>query len=409
MTPAKKKKTEEDKAQESDRLREAIISKIREGEPREGEPASPTSPEADRAEERESLLTRQVALFGPRLREMAAFCRQFATLLDVGIPLVRSLQILSERTEHPRLKKVVREVAEDVEKGNRLSSALEKHPRIFSPMFVNVVKVGESGGILEGSIRRLADVLESKASIRRRIAAACAYPVAALTVAFFILLGIMVWAIPRFEEIYNQIDTPLPRPTQMLINLSRFVRHDYLIYGPVLIILAGLLYLFRRSEAGKRFFDWCKLVIPLLRTVNVKIAIARTTRALGSLVTAGVPLLESLKITSDGAENILVSEAIERVRVKVESGGKLEDQLREETLVFPPIVTDMLAIGDEGGALDVMLNKLADTYDEDVESTLRGLTAIVEPLLIVTLGLVVICIAVALLLPYYSLAQHIMV
>jgi len=171
--------------------------------------------------------------------------------------------------------------------------------------------------------------------------------------------------------------------------------------------VVAILYLFRRTATGERFCDWCRLRLPLLRTVNVRIAIARTTRTLGNLVTAGIPLLEALRITTESSENVLVGEATERVRDTVEKGGKLEDQLRKESHVFPPIVVDMIAIGDEAGALDVMLTKLADTYDEEVDQTLRGLTAVIEPALIVILGFVVVFIALALLLPYFNLAKSI--
>jgi len=406
MSPSKRNK---EKPDDSAKLREAILSKIREGED-EGagpEPASARRTAGAAGPGEEAMLTREIALFGPNVRDMAMFCRQLATLLDVGIPLLRSLKILSVRTHHPRLKNVVREVAEQVEQGNRFSTALAEHPRVFSPLFVNVVQIGEAGGILEGSMKRLAEVLESKASIRRRILAACAYPAAAITVAIIILIGIMTLAIPRFKEAYDQLGASLPPMTQRLIGLSDFISQQYLIYIPVIIGLVAILYLFRRTATGERFCDWCRLRLPLLRTVNVRIAIARTTRTLGNLVTAGIPLLEALRITTESSENVLVGEATERVRDTVEKGGKLEDQLRKESHVFPPIVVDMIAIGDEAGALDVMLTKLADTYDEEVDQTLRGLTAVIEPALIVILGFVVVFIALALLLPYFNLAKSI--
>lgn len=403
MSPAKRN---EGKPEDSAKLREAIISKIRKGESAAPGP-TPAPGGAAAGPGEQGALTREIAIFGPNIRDMAMFCRQLATLLDVGIPLLRSLKILSVRTHHPRLKNVVRQVADQVEQGNRFSAALGEHPRVFSPLFVNVVQVGEEGGILEGSLKRLAEVLESKASIRRRIMAACAYPAAAITVAGIILIGIMTLAIPKFKEAYEQLGAELPRMTQRLIGLSWFITHQWLVYIPAIIALLAVLYLFCRTATGKRFFDWCRLRLPLLSTVNVKIAIARTTRTLGNLVTAGIPLLEALRITTESSENILVAEATERVRNTVESGGKLEDQLRRESHVFPPIVVDMIAIGDEAGALDVMLTKLADIYDEEVDSTLRGLTAVIEPVLIVLLGFVVVFIALALLLPYFHLAKSI--
>jgi type IV pilus assembly protein PilC len=215
----------------------------------------------------------------------------------------------------------------------------------------------------------------------------------------------MTVAIPMFQQVYQELGGDLPRPTKIVIAISDFIRGYYVIYIPVILALVALFYLFRRTATGKRFFDGARLRLPLLATVNVKIAIARVTRTLGSLVSAGIPLLEALRTVVQSSENILVAEAVQRVHDTVEKGGKLEDQLRKENHVFPPLVVDMIAIGDEAGALDVMLEKLAQIYDEEVESTLRGLTAIIEPILIVLLGFVVVFIALALLLPYFHLAR----
>jgi len=408
MSPAKKRKKKEPAAEsDSEKLREAIISKIRDsGAEAEGETPEPATKRLNAASPGgQDLLSREIAIFGPNLRDMAMFCRQLATLLDVGIPLLKSLKILSVRTHHPKLKRIVTRVADDVEQGNRFSDALAKFPRVFSPLFVNTVRIGEAGGILEGSVKRLAEIYESKASIRRRIAAACAYPFAALTVAIIILVVIMTLAVPKFQAIYQELSAELPKPTRIIVGISAFIRHQYVIYVPAIIAFLAVLYLFRRTATGKRFFDWCKLNLPLLSIVNVKIAVARTTRTLGSLVRAGIPLLEALGITADGSENVLVADAVRRVRDSVEKGNKLDEQMSRETHVFPPIVVDMVAIGDEAGALDIMLAKLAEIYDEEVDSTLRGLTAVVEPVLIVLLGLIVVFIALGLLLPYFHLAK----
>lgn len=412
MSPAKKKREPEQEA--SSKLREAIVSRIQGAEEGEQQPPAAQTAPASRepaAAGGPSGLRREIAFFGPRLRDMTMFCRQLATLLDVGIPLLRSLKILSQRTQHPRLKEVVGQVANEVEQGNRLSAALAEHPKVFSPLFVNVAQIGEAGGILEGSMKRLAEIFESKMTIRRRILAACTYPFAAILIATIILLGIMVFAIPKFEEIYAPMKEAgqLPRVTVWLLGISHvvsyLVKNHWLSCIIVIVAIVVALKLFARSVPGKRFFDWCRLNVPLLRGVNVKISIARTTRTLSNLVTAGVPLLEALRVTSDSSENVYVAESLGRVRDRVEGGGSLEEQMRQETRVFPPIVTDMVAIGDEAGALDTMLTRLADTYDEDVDATLRGLSAIVEPILIVLLGFVVVFIALALLWPYFRLAK----
>jgi len=387
------------------RLRDAIIQKVRgagTGPPEAPPPRRRRKP----AERRESLWDQRIALFGPRLRDMAMFCRQLSTLLDVGVPLLRCLKVLSSRTQHPRLKRVVREVADEVERGNRFSAALAQHPRIFSPLFVNVVRVGETGGILETSVRRLTEILESKASIRRRVRAASAYPVAVLTVAAAVVVLILVFAIPKFQEIYKQMNAELRGPIQWISQASEFLRNYYWLVILIAVALLGVFYLFRRSATGKRVLDFLRLQLPGAAAITVQVAIARTTRTLGSLLAAGIPLLEALQITAESSENTQVADALFRARDAVENGGKLEDQLRREARVFPPIVVDMIAIGEEAGALDVVLLKLANTYDEEVDATLRSLTAVIEPVLIVLLGLLVIFLALSVLLPYFELVQN---
>jgi type IV pilus assembly protein PilC len=433
MPPARRSRRREE---ETTRLADqTVVGRTVQEEGVEEPPPASRRARPGAAEPRESVWTRGLSPFGPSVRDMAMFCRQLSTLLDVGVPLLRSLKILGVRTQHPRLKRVVTRVADEVESGNRFSTALSRFPHIFSPLFVNVVRVGESAGILEASMRRLAEIMESKASIRRRIVAASAYPIAALSIAALVIGLVMTFAIPRFEEIYSgEILSPgeagastvqaptiqdgvvpiaaqpgeltignLPWPTRVAIDISHFLRDYWIVAVLGVLILLALLYLFFRSRTGRRWRDWMFLRAPAFSIVNRKVAIARTTRTLGSLIAAGIPLLEALRITAQGSENAIVSAALNRVHDTVEQGGKLEDQLRKEYHVFPPVVVDMIAIGDEAGALDVMLLKLADNYDEEVDTTLRGLTAIIEPVLIVVMGLLVIFIALALLWPYFRL------
>ncbi len=373
----------------------------------EAQPVIKIEPPRDTAPARTpqpSVFTRELGLLPPNIRDMATFCRQLATLLDVGIPLLRSLKILSERTQHPRLKKVVGEVAKSVEEGQSLSSALAKFPRVFSPLFVNVVKVGEVGGILESSLKRLADILEKKADIKKKIFSAVAYPVAALLMSIGIIILMLVVAIPRFEQVYKEQAAQLPGVTRIILAVSHFVQDYPLIYVPLLVVAIVLLIAYGRTPVGRRMYDWLKLKLPIMGPINVKINVARFTRTAGGLLAAGIPLLEVLNVAFRTAENVVVAEAIKQTHDNVERGGKMDEPLRKNP-VFPPLVVDMIAIGDEAGALDMMLNKIADVYETDVDASLKGLTALIEPLLIVFLGFVVIFIALGLLLPYWNLVR----
>lgn len=392
-------------------IRDEIISKARQSDAT-GENVSdfaPPVPERDGgstiAPPRVSIWERRFTLFGPDIRDMATFCRQLSTLLDVGIPLLQALTILTQRTTHPRLQKVIAAVARRVEEGGTLSSALREHPRVFSFLFISVIEVGESAGILEASARRLAEILEMKARTRKRVVSAMMYPLAALSVCFAVIMLIVVWAVPRFQDIYKQLgDAPLPDATQRLIAISDFARDYPLLYVPLLIAAAVGLYIWGRTPSGKSAFDWLSLTAPIISGVSVKVNVARFTRSLGSLVAAGVSLLEALEITARSSENSLMARRLRAVHDTLEQGGQLEEPLRQDA-VIPPMVTDMIVIGYEAGAIDEMLLRVADIYDEEVDETLKGLTSIIEPALIVMLGLVVIFVALALLLPYFNLVS----
>jgi type IV pilus assembly protein PilC len=349
-------------------------------------------------------LTEPIRLLPPNITDMATFCRQLSTLLDVGIPLLRSLKILSERTQHPRLKSVVRKVAQRVEEGQTLSSALAEHPRIFSHLFVSVAKVGEVGGILESSMKRLADILEKKAEIKKKVLSALLYPVVSLLVCITVIVLILTIAIPKFAEVYAAEDTELPGPTKVIVLISQFVRHYPAIYIPVIVVAIFLVLAFARTSPGRYLLDWLKIRLPIVGAISTKINVARFSRTLGSLLTAGIPLLEGLSVTARTSENVLVAQGLNKVYQNVEHGGKMEEPMRAGA-IFPPIVVDMVSIGDEAGALDTMLIKVADTYDNDVDISLKGLTSIIEPVLIIIMGCVVAFVAVSILLPYFNLVK----
>ncbi|MCD6386565.1 type II secretion system F family protein [Candidatus Sumerlaeota bacterium] len=357
-----------------------------------------------RTVKKRGILTQEIGIFPPNIRDMAIFCRQLSTLLDVGIPLVRSLRILSERTHHPRLQKVIHQVTEKVEEGQSLSTALSAFPKVFSPLFIGVVRVGELGGILDSSLKRLADILERKADIKKKIISSLAYPIVSFCVAIGVIVVILTVAIPRFEEVYKSQEVALPGITQVVLAISNFVRSYPFVYVPIILAIIVLLLLWSRTPAGKWTFDFLKLRLPVMGPINTKINVARFTRTTGNLLSAGIPLLEALNLAASTSENMLIADALRKTYKSVEEGGKIDAPLRENP-VFPELVVDMIAIGDEAGSLDVMLNKIADFYETDVEASLRGLTAIIEPIFIIFMGFVVIFIALAVLLPYFNLVH----
>jgi type IV pilus assembly protein PilC len=405
-------------------LRDAIASKLRERSDQEtlagGQPARPTGqrppdpthrpgePGVEQitvSETVRQILGTRISLTGPKIQDIAIMCRQLATLIDVGIPLLRSIKILSERTQHPQLRQVLREIADDVEQGSPLSNSMKKHPRIIPPLITNIIEIGEKGGILEDTLRRLAEIYERKADIKRKVLAAMAYPIAAIIVAISVVALIFAFAIPVFQEVYTQKENvELPRITQQVIALSEFIRGWWALYLPLLVLFFILAVWYGRTVPGRRLYDRLRLRLPIMGPINIKINVARVTRTLSNLLSAGIPLLEALGSTATSSENVIIAEALIHTRDSVEEGEKMEPALRESR-VIPPMVVDMIAIGDEAGALDNVLERMADVYEDEVDASLKGLVALIEPLLIIFLGIVVILIAFAILLPYWNIGD----
>lgn len=334
----------------------------------------------------------------PSLSDMALTARQLATMLDAGIPLLQSIRLLSQRGSSQKVKDVFAQVTKRVEQGEAFSAALEQHPDVFSPLFIGVVRIGETGGILDKTMRRLAEVLEKRIAIRRQILAALAYPAVALFMAVVVLTLILAIAIPKFEMIYEAQKVPLPAITRFILAVS----HVWWVFIPALLVGVGLLVAWGKTEAGKVMYDSLRLSLPILGKLNTKIATARVTRSLANLLDAGIPLLDALGLTARTAENIHVAKSLLRVRDGVERGEKLEAPLRD-CAWLPPIAVDMIAIGEEAGSLDFMLDKVASNYESEVDLALRGIASIIEPILIVVMGLVVFVIALGSLLPYFNL------
>ncbi len=359
-------------------------------------------------QEKVSLAKKEIRIFQPKVKgkDITVFTRQFATMINAGLPLVKCLSILSEQTESPVLSEVVADVQHEVEMGRSLSEAMSKHGNIFKDLYTSMVKAGEIGGVLDDVLLRIATTLESEDEIRRRIKSALTYPVAMFAISILLLIIMLVFVVPAFERMFAQMGATLPFLTRIIMGISHFLVSWK---GAILLILfiIGGVFLRRwlKTPAGRRRLDGLKLKLPVFGSLFHKMALSRFSRTLGTLVSSGVPILQALEITSNTVGNVLVAEAVENVRAGVKEGDSIARPLGQSPL-FPPMVTQMLAIGEETGALDTMLNKVSDFYDSEVSATVEALTSLLEPLLIVFLGIVVGTIVIALYMPIFSLVTQ---
>lgn len=355
--------------------------------------------------EKPSITKREIRILKPKVKtkDVTVFTRQFATMINAGLPLVKCLSILSEQTESPVLTEVIVDVQHEVEMGRSLSEALSKHPDVFSDLYTSMVKAGEIGGVLDDVLLRIATTLESEALIRSKIKSALTYPIAMFAISILLLVVMLVFVVPSFEKMFKEIGATLPLLTRLVMGLSHFL----LSWMGMLVIAAligGVIYLRRwvKTPKGRRKYDALKLKLPVFGNLIHKMSLSRFSRTLGTLVASGVPILQALEITSKTVGNVLVAEAVDNVRAGVKEGESIARPLSQSPL-FPPMVTQMLAIGEETGALDTMLNKVSDFYDSEVSTTVDAMTSLLEPILIVFLGLVVGIIVLSLYMPIFSL------
>lgn len=333
-------------------------------------------------------------------KQVTVFTRQLATLQEAGLPLLRSLRLLHEQEENRNFKAVLADMMQAIEGGSSFSEALGQHPRVFDRLFLNMVKAGEIAGALEMSLKRLADFREKSARIRGKVKAAMFYPAAVMTVAIGVMALMLLVIVPRFEEVLGGLygGRPLPAFTRFVIGVSETVQHSFLAVTGVLIALFILFRLAVATERGRLWFDGFKLRMPVLGPVFRKLAIARFTRTLGTLITSGVPILQALNIIKEATGNAVVGRLVGKVRDNVEQGESITAPLRESR-IFPAMVVGMVDVGEQTGALPEMLNKVADNYDEEVDNAVSAMTSLLEPIMIVVLGVIVGCIVVALFLP----------
>ncbi len=339
-----------------------------------------------------------------KLKELAVVSRQFATMINSGLTLVRSLGILADQVENKELARILSTVRTDVEQGSSLSDALERHPKAFSNLYVAMVRAGEAGGTLDSVLLRLSDTIEKQVELRRKVKSAMSYPAVVVAVVLIILTVMLVFIVPIFKNLYSSLGGVLPLPTRILLTVSHTVVHSsyFVVAGIVVVVIA-----FRRwkkTEQGRATYDRWVLKAPVFGGLIRKISLARFSRTLASLVQSGVPILESLDIVADTCGNSLVSAATLDAKERVKVGDTLSRPLSEHD-VMPPMVTQMVGVGEQTGALDTMLEKIAEFYESEVEATVDALTSIIEPVLIVIIGCAVGAMVISLYLPLFDIIK----
>jgi type IV pilus assembly protein PilC len=338
---------------------------------------------------------------------LTAFTRQLATLVDAGLPLLRGLRVLERQERSPVLRRIINDLAISIEGGSTFSEGLAQHPKVFNRLFVNMVKAGELGGVLEVVLNRLAEFMEKAQKIKGKVKAAMFYPVAVMVVAVAILIVLMVFVVPKFKQIFNDMleGQALPSFTQFVLGISEFVAGNILVTFIGFIVVFILLKLTLKTKMGRKIFDRVQLSFPVLGPVISKVAIARFTRTLGTLVSSGVPILQALTIVKETSGNVIVSDAVAGIHESVKEGETITAPM-EASKVFPPMVISMVDVGEQTGALPEMLMKVADNYEDEVDNAVSAMTSLLEPIMIVFLAVIVGSIVIALFLPLITLIDQ---
>ncbi|MEP6471424.1 MAG: type II secretion system F family protein [Acidobacteriota bacterium] len=337
---------------------------------------------------------------------LAVFTRQFSVMIDAGLPLVQCLEILALQQEHKNFQKILLQVRQDVEAGSTLADAMRRHPKAFDNLYVNMIAAGEAGGILDTILQRLSVYIEKAVKLRSQVRSAMIYPVAVILIAAIVVAVILLKVIPTFAALFTSLGAELPLPTRVVIYASNFLAR-YFIF--VVIAIAAMAYMIRRyyrTYRGRRVIDGLLLKTPILGTILRKISVARFCRTLATLTSSGVPILESLDITARTAGNAIVEDAILETRKSVEGGKTIVEPLKESN-VFPNMVVQMIGVGEQTGALDAMLNKIADFYEDEVDVAVQGLVKLMEPVMIFILGVIIGGIVIAMYLPMFTLINKI--
>ena len=341
---------------------------------------------------------------GVSVKDLCVFTRQFATMVNAGLPLVQCLDVLARQLNKPYFKQVVQQVMLDVEGGSTLADGLKRHPRAFSDLFTNMVAAGEAGGILDVILQRLAVYLEKADALRRKVKGAMMYPTIVLVVALSACIFMLVAIIPVFAKMFADFVGELPTPTRVVMGASDFLRAYWWAVLAGLGCIVGSIKAYRKTTSGRLKIDKLLLRIPVLGDVLRKASVSRFTRTLGTLIGSGVPILQGLEITARTAGNMVIQGAIEKTSVSISQGDTIAEPLRSSN-VFPPMVVQMISIGEQTGALDEMLSKIADFYDDEVDAAVEALTAAIEPIMIVVMGAMVGGMLVAMYLPIFKMAS----
>jgi len=336
-------------------------------------------------------------------KDIVVFTRQFSTMIDAGLPLVQGLTILGEQCENPTFKAILKEITKDVEGGSTLAEAMKKHPKVFDSLFVNLVAAGEVGGILDTILRRLAQFIEKAEKLKGQIKGAMTYPLVVMSIAIIVIAVILVFVIPVFEDMFKSFGSALPAPTQIVVNMSRFLKGNI---HWVILAAGALIYglkRYRGTTSGRKQTDALFLKLPVFGNLLKKTAVARFTRTLGTMISSGVPILDALEIVAKTAGNMVIEEIIYEVRGSIAEGQTIAEPLSEND-IFPGMVIQMIAVGEATGALDSMLEKIADFYDEEVDAAVAALTSMLEPLLMLFLGGSIGGLVIAMYLPIFGMA-----
>ncbi len=337
-----------------------------------------------------------------KTKDVTIFSRQFATMINAGLSLTKCLSILGAQSESRELREVIAQLGRDVEAGQSLSEAMVKHPKVFPPIFYNMVRAGETGGVLDEVLLRVADLFEADASLRGRIKSAMTYPIAMLALVLIILVAMMIFVVPTFEKMFSDMGGTLPLPTQILVNISNGATSwPGLVVVAVIIAIVVAFKMWVATESGRFIWDGILLRMPIVGPLQRKTAIARFTRTFSTLVAAGVPILSAMDIVADTAGNEVVARALKGARAAIKEGETIAKPLSESP-VFPSMVVQMVAVGEETGALDQMLSKIADFYDEEVSQAVDALTSVIEPVMMATLGVIVGGMVIALYMPMFQ-------
>ena len=349
---------------------------------------------------------KKTKFFKPKVNnsDIVIFSRQLSTLVSAGVPIVQGLNILEAQAENPAFKTVVTGLRVDIESGLSIADAMRKHPQAFTELYVSMIKAGEVGGILDTILERLSAYLESSEALKAKVKAAMMYPAVVGGVAFMITIFLVLFVIPVFKDIFSGFGAQLPLPTRIMIGISDTLRH-YIIY--ILAAAGGAgwgIKKYMKTEKGQEKIDEISLNLPVVGILLKKVAIAKFTRTLGTLIKSGVPILQGLETVAKTAGNKIIERAIYKSRDSIKEGGRIADPLKKAN-IFPPMVIQMISVGEETGGLDNMLNKIADFYDQEVDTAVNGLTSMIEPLIMVVMGFVIGAIVISMFMPMFSMGE----